>query len=71
YETQNEDMFLISLQNENEWIIENSKGALTHTFTSFKEAETFLKRNYAAWLVRDDIFVNYLIKYIKRLKYRG
>jgi len=70
YETQNEDMFLVSLQNENEWIIENSKGALTHTFTSFKEAETFLKRNYAAWLVRDDIFVKYLIKYIKKLKHR-
>jgi len=70
YETQNEDMFLVSLQNENEWIIENSKGPLTHTFTSFKEAETFLKRNYAAWLVRDDIFVKYLIKYIKKLKHR-
>ncbi|WP_455931176.1 DHH family phosphoesterase [Priestia aryabhattai] len=70
YETQNDDMFLVSLQNEDEWIIENSKGALTHTFISFKEAETFLKRNYAAWLVRDDIFVKYLIKYIKRLKHR-
>lgn len=70
YETQNDDMFLVSLQNADEWIIENSKGALTHTFTSFKEAETFLKRNYAAWLVRDDIFVKYLIKYIKRLKHR-
>lgn len=70
YETQNEDMFFVSFQNENEWIIENSKGALTHTFTTFKEAETFLKRNYAAWLVRDDIFVKYLIKYIKRLKHR-
>ena len=69
YETQNEDMFFVSFQNENEWIIENSKGALTHTFTTFKEAETFLKRNYAAWLVRDDIFVKYLIKYIKRLKH--
>ncbi|MFQ6391641.1 DHH family phosphoesterase [Priestia aryabhattai] len=70
YETQNEDMFFVSFQNENEWIIENSKGALTHTFTTFKEAETFLKRNYAAWLVRDDIFVKYLIKYITRLKHR-
>ncbi|MED3882579.1 oligoribonuclease [Priestia megaterium] len=70
YETQNEDMLFVSFQNENEWIIENSKGTLTHTFTTFKEAETFLKRNYAAWLVRDDIFVKYLIKYIKRLKHR-
>ncbi|MCM3772430.1 MULTISPECIES: DHH family phosphoesterase [Priestia] len=68
YETQNEDMFLISLQNEDEWIVENSKGLSIHTFKSFKEAETFLKRNYAAWLVRDDIFVKYLLKYIKKLK---
>ena len=69
YETQNDDMFLVSLQNEDEWIIENSKGLSIHTFKSFKAAETFLKRNYAAWLVRDDIFVKYLIRYIKKLKY--
>ncbi len=69
YETQNEDMFLISPQNEDEWIVENSKGLSIHTFKSFEEAEIFLKRNYAAWLVRDDIFVKYLIKYIKKLKH--
>ncbi|MDI3093398.1 DHH family phosphoesterase [Priestia megaterium] len=69
YETQNDDMFLVSLQNEDEWIIENSKGLSIHTFKSFKAAETFLKRNYAAWLVRDDIFVKYLIRYIKKLKH--
>ncbi|MBX4160051.1 MULTISPECIES: DHHA1 domain-containing protein [Priestia] len=69
YETRNDDMFLVSLQNEDEWIIENSKGLSIHTFKSFKEAEIFLKRNYAAWLVRDDIFVKYLIRYIKKLKH--
>ncbi|MGW9015837.1 DHH family phosphoesterase [Priestia megaterium] len=69
YETQNDDMFLVSLQNEDEWIIENSKGLSIHTFKSFKEAEIFLKRNYAAWLVRDDICVKYLIRYIKKLKH--
>ncbi|MED4265173.1 oligoribonuclease [Priestia megaterium] len=69
YETQNDDMFLVSLQNEDEWIIENSKGLSIHTFKSFKEAEIFLKRNYSAWLVRDDIFVKYLIRYIKKLKH--
>ncbi|USL41152.1 DHH family phosphoesterase [Priestia megaterium] len=69
YETQNDDMFLVSLQDEDEWIIENSKGLSVHTFKSFKEAEIFLKRNYAAWLVRDDIFVKYLIRYIKKLKH--
>ncbi|MBE5101532.1 DHH family phosphoesterase [Priestia aryabhattai] len=69
YETQNDDMFLVSLQNEDEWIIENSKGLSIHTFKSFKAAETFLKRNYAAWLVRDDIFVKYLIRYIRKLKH--
>jgi uncharacterized protein len=69
YGTQNEDMFLISLQNEDEWMIENSKGVSINTFKSFKEAEIFLKRNYAAWLVRDDIFVKYLLKYIQKLKH--
>lgn len=69
YETQNDDMFLVSLQNKDEWIIENNKGLSIHTFKSFKEAEIFLKRNYAAWLVRDDIFVKYLIRYIKKLKH--
>ena len=37
-------------------------------FTSFEEGESFLKRNYEAWLVRDDAFVNYLMDQVRNNK---
>jgi len=41
---------------------------MDQTFSSFDEAETFLKRNYGAWLVRDDTFVNYLMEEVKSVR---
>ena len=41
---------------------------MKQNFYSFEEGEKFLKRNYEAWLVKDDAFVNYLLEEVKGRK---
>ena len=65
YKDRTEKTFLLYPEKEGEWIIEENKTKMKQTFTSFEEGEKFLKRNYAAWLVRDDAFVNYLLEEVK------
>ncbi|AOV06787.1 DHH family phosphoesterase [Sporosarcina ureilytica] len=65
YKNRMEDIFFLYSENEQRWAIKQNNIKLEQTFTSFEEGERFLKRNYEAWLVRDDAFVNYLIDQIK------
>ena len=51
-----------------EWSIDHNDERLEHHFQSFDEGERYLKRTHAAWLVRDDEFVEYLMK---RVPHRG
>lgn len=53
---------------DNNWLIEQNNKIMEQTFSSFEEGENFIKRNYSAWLVRDDAFVSYLIDAVKRSK---
>ncbi|MBU8880871.1 oligoribonuclease [Bacillus sp. FJAT-29790] len=61
-----EETFLLYQENDRDWVIEKNKTKMERTFTSFEEGESFLKRNYAAWLVRDDTFVSYLMEEVRR-----
>ena len=65
YKNRREDVFLLYPTNQS-WKIEKNKAVMEQTFTGFEEAEQFLKRNYEAWLVRDDHFVEYLMNEVKR-----
>nr|WP_285852040.1 oligoribonuclease [Sporosarcina luteola] len=65
YKNRMEDSFFLYPENDQAWAIKQNNIKLEQTFTSFEEAERFLKRNYEAWLVRDDAFVNYLMEEIK------
>ena len=65
YKDRTEKTFLLYSEKDGEWMIEENKTKMKETFTSFEEGEKFLKRNYAAWLVRDDAFVNYLLEEVK------
>ena len=51
-----------------EWRIDHNDKVLEIRFKSFDEGERYLKRTHAAWLVRDDEFVEYLMK---RVPHRG
>ncbi|MCM3588042.1 oligoribonuclease [Mesobacillus maritimus] len=65
YENRQGDKFFIYPQAENKWGIETKakESQLNESFADFQSAENYLKRNYAAALSRDDIYVNYLIDY--------
>lgn len=60
-----EFLFLYPLNNQ-AWAYEKNKHKQHTKFSSFEEGEKFLKRNYEAWLVRDEIFVQYLVDEVKR-----
>jgi len=68
YKNKKEDIFFIYSRSVNEWSIEQNKVKIDQDFKSFDEGEKFLKRKYAAWLVRDDAFVNYLMDVSKERK---
>ncbi|TQR19390.1 DHH family phosphoesterase [Psychrobacillus vulpis] len=66
YKNRSEDVFLLYQTNDQNWMIEKNKTVMEQAFTSFEEGEQFLKRNYEAWLVRDDQFVEYLMNEVKK-----
>ncbi|MGB3261210.1 DHH family phosphoesterase [Paenisporosarcina sp.] len=63
-----EETFFIHSISDQEWEIDYNNRPLDQKFGSFNEVENFLKRNYAAWLVRDDTFVAYLMNHATRVK---
>lgn len=67
YKNRNDDVFLLYSNNNEYWVIEKNKTILEETFKNFNEGERFLKRNYEAWLVRDDLFVEYLMGEVRKL----
>ncbi|MCR2821742.1 DHH family phosphoesterase [Lederbergia panacisoli] len=68
YKNRAEEIFLIYPLNESDWAIDHYKTKMDHTFSNFDDAERFLKRNYTAWLVRDDTFVNFLMGEVKSVR---
>lgn len=64
YSSKTESIFLLYQENET-WHLEENQQKTSHVFSSFQEGENYLKRNYEAWLVRDDQYVHYLIDKIK------
>lgn len=65
YKDRDNYTYLIYPLNEGEWGIEKNNVKTDPAFESFTEAEQFLKRNKAAWLASDEVFVRYLIGIVK------
>lgn len=66
YKNHKEDVLFIYPLEEKTWVIEKNKNKIDQFFTSFNVAERFLKRNYSAWLAKDEQFVKFLMDEIKR-----
>ena len=66
YKNRNNETFILYSKNGEDWILEKDKVAIDQTFPSFDEGERFLKRNFEAALVRDDLFVDYLMSEVKK-----
>ncbi|ALC81237.1 MULTISPECIES: DHH family phosphoesterase [Bacillus] len=71
YENRMEETFLLYPVNENEWAIEHNEVKMEEIFETFEAAESSLKRNFEAWLVKDDIFVSYLMDVVRKTKGKG
>ncbi|MBS3680278.1 oligoribonuclease [Ornithinibacillus massiliensis] len=65
YSSKSESLYLLYQENDS-WFLEHNHQKLSESFSNFIDAENYLKRNYEAWLVRDDQFVHYLIEKVKR-----
>lgn len=50
------------------WRIDRNGEKLEEVFTSYEEAERFIKRQHQAWLVRDELFVKYLMEHMQYSK---
>ena len=70
YKNQHDELFILYSKDDIDWVIEKDKTPLAYTFPSFHEAEWFLKRNFQAWLVRDDVFVDYLIQEANKARHQ-
>jgi len=68
YKDREENLYLLKRVSDSEWKIDRNKKQMDQTFETYEEGVYFLKRNHAAWLVRDDTFVDYLLNEIKRMK---
>jgi oligoribonuclease NrnB/cAMP/cGMP phosphodiesterase (DHH superfamily) len=69
YENKKGDKLFIFAKNENKWILEMNGKAIQEPFEDFQAAENFLKRKYMAWLVRDDIYVDFLKDFYMKMKH--
>ncbi|KGR76668.1 DHH family phosphoesterase [Ureibacillus sinduriensis] len=68
YRNKRNDTLFLYPKNEI-WVIEQNKKLVENqTFPNFEQAEMFIKRKFEAWLVKDDLFVEYLIKEVKSKK---
>ncbi|MFC4022251.1 DHH family phosphoesterase [Oceanobacillus longus] len=67
YKNRTEAFFLIFPEDDDRWVIEQNQTEIDQTFYTFEEAENFLKRNYEAWLVKDDTFVRHLMEKLGKI----
>jgi len=65
YKNKKDDSFFL-YPKKDLWVIEKNKVVQKQNFRTFEEGEKFIKRNFEAWLVKDDSFVNYLIQEVKK-----
>ncbi|OLO40449.1 oligoribonuclease [Alkalihalophilus pseudofirmus] len=60
YENHYDDQFFVYPVKEDKWNIERNGKVIARPFHSFSEAEFYIKRYHAAWLARDEQYVEYL-----------
>jgi oligoribonuclease NrnB/cAMP/cGMP phosphodiesterase (DHH superfamily) len=62
YENRHEELYFLFTVGDH-WYIDANEETLETSFDTFEKAERYVKRNYAAWLARDDAFVQYLMSH--------
>lgn len=67
YENRKEDALFI-LPTNTGWTVDRNRERLNEAFESFEEAERFVKREYAAWLARDEKYDKYMAEVTAGMK---
>lgn len=67
YKTKSDDILFI-IQVEENWVIEKDNVRLEQQFSNFRQAEMYIKRNFQAWVAKDEVFVQYLMNEVKKKK---
>lgn len=68
YENKKGDKFFIFAAGEDNWILEMNGKPVREAYQNFQQAENYIKRKYQAWLVHDDIYVEFLKRYYIKTK---
>ncbi|WP_264739260.1 DHH family phosphoesterase [Cytobacillus firmus] len=68
YENKKGDKFFIFAAGEDNWSLEMNGKPVREPYQNFQQAENFIKRKYQAWLVHDDIYVEFLKRFYIKAK---
>lgn len=68
YDSKEKGTLFLLPKEDGTWKVENKEKFMDKVFSSFQEAETYIKRKYAAWLVKDEDYVHFLVENIRRLR---
>ncbi|MBU8728710.1 oligoribonuclease [Cytobacillus pseudoceanisediminis] len=68
YENKKGDKFFIFAAGEDNWILEMNGKPVREPYQNFQQAENYIKRKDQAWLVHDDIYVEFLKRYYIKTK---
>lgn len=68
YENKKGDKLFIYAPADGKWILEMNGKPMQETYPDFQAAENYIKRKYQAWLVHDDIYVEFLKRFYIKAK---
>jgi uncharacterized protein len=68
YESKKGDKFFIFAEADDKWILEMNGKPIQEPYPDFQAAENYIKRKYQAWLVHDDIYVEFLKRFYIKAK---
>ncbi|MGM1044583.1 MAG: DHH family phosphoesterase [Bacillota bacterium] len=68
YESWGDDKIFVYLSRSGQWAVEWNDEPLAFHFKTFEDAERHIKRNYGAWLARDEIYVSMLTDHMRRIR---
>lgn len=68
YESWGDDQIFVYLSRSGQWAVEWNDEPLAFHFASFEDAERHIKRNYGAWLARDEVYVSMLTDHMRKIR---
>ncbi|WP_054957871.1 DHH family phosphoesterase [Paenibacillus dakarensis] len=68
YESWGDDQIFVYMTKHGQWLAEWNNEPLSFQFPTFEEAERHIKRNYGAWLARDEVYVSMLSNKVREIR---